>query len=134
MQWSPEQNAGFTTGRPWLPVADDYRVLNVEDERDDPRSMLTLYRRLIALRRAEPALQIGRYEALPATGDLLAFVRAHGDRRFLVLLNLGPAPCTFDCSERRGRIVLSTHVDRDDEEVVGSVALRGDEGVIIAIH
>jgi alpha-glucosidase len=135
MQWSPEPNAGFTTGRPWLPVADDYRVVNVEVERDDPLSMLTLYRQLIALRRAEPALQIGRYEAMPADGDLVAFVRTHGERRLLVLLNLGPEPCAFDSNHwaGRGRIVLSTHVDRDGEQVADLVTLRSDEGVIIAI-
>src|SRR5690606_18916794 len=47
MQWSPEPNAGFTTGTPWLPIAEDYRSVNVEVQRSDPRSMLNLYRRLI---------------------------------------------------------------------------------------
>jgi hypothetical protein len=65
----------------------------------------------------------------------VAFVRTNGERRFLVLLNLGPEPCAFDSDgwEGRGRIVLSTHVDREGERVADLVALRGDEGVIIAI-
>src|SRR5919198_758685 len=59
MQWDSSPNAGFTTGTPWLPIAADYQTVNVAVERDDPASMLTLYRRLIALRRATPALAVG---------------------------------------------------------------------------
>jgi alpha-glucosidase len=55
MQWSAEPHAGFSTVEPWLPVAADFGTHSVARERDDPRSMLTLYRRLIALRRAAPA-------------------------------------------------------------------------------
>ncbi|MBX6340831.1 MAG: alpha-amylase, partial [Thermomicrobiaceae bacterium] len=73
MQWEPGPNAGFTTGEPWLPLADDYQTCNVEVEREDPRSMLSLYRRLIALRRAEPALHVGSYAPVPAEGSVLAY-------------------------------------------------------------
>src|SRR6185503_17285360 len=51
MQWDASPNAGFTSGTPWLPLAANYRTANVAAEHDDPASMLTLYRRLIALRR-----------------------------------------------------------------------------------
>ena len=66
MQWSDGMAAGFTTGAPWLPIADDFSMNNVAVLRDDPRSILTLYHRLIGLRRAEPALSVGAYSALPA--------------------------------------------------------------------
>ena len=61
MQWSDGMAAGFTTGAPWLPIADDFSMNNVAALRDDPRSILTLYQRLIELRRAEPALSVGDY-------------------------------------------------------------------------
>lgn len=53
MQWNAAKNAGFTTGEPWLPIAEDYEKVNVEAERNDPASMLTLYGHLIKIRRGE---------------------------------------------------------------------------------
>ncbi|HEX2090795.1 MAG TPA: alpha-amylase family glycosyl hydrolase [Longimicrobiaceae bacterium] len=138
MQWSPAPNAGFTTGEPWLPMAGNYRVINVETERDDPRSTLTLYRRLIDLRRGEPALEVGRFEPVAAEGSVLAYVRRarQGESDFLVALNLGRQPQTLRCPERarEGTIALSTHLDRGGERVSGELRLRGDEGVLVRLR
>src|SRR4029079_16664315 len=95
MQWDASDRGGFTTGEAWLPLADDAARVNVAAQRDDPRSLLTLYRRLLALRRTEPALATGPFSPLRAPGDLLAWVRKDGDRRFLVVLNLGSEPATY---------------------------------------
>src|SRR5262249_11408938 len=62
MQWNGTKNAGFTSGLPWLPIDDDYPIVNVESQSVDPTSILTLYHRLIALRRAHGALAYGDYE------------------------------------------------------------------------
>ncbi len=131
MQWDASPHAGFTRGTPWLPVAEDFRRVNVTAERDDPRSMLALHRRLLALRRAEPALAVGAYRALPAEGTVLAHQRAHGGRLLTVALNLGHAPVRFACLGLEGRVRLSTHLDREGEAVRDVVSLRGDEGVVI---
>jgi alpha-glucosidase len=133
MQWDAGPSAGFTTGTPWLPIAEDYTAVNIAAERGDPRSMLTLYRRLIAMRRAWPALAVGSYAPVSASGDLLAYVRECDGRRMLVLLNLGGTPCTFDLRGAgiAGRVALSTYLDRYGEEASGVIALRADEGVII---
>ena len=134
MQWDSGPNAGFCPPavEPWLPLADDYESANVASEREDPSSILTLHRRLLALRRSEPALALGSYSPVEAEGDLLAYVREKDDRRFLIALNLGPEPTTFESPEIEGRLVLSTHLDREDEVVEGAIELRGDEGVIVA--
>ena len=137
MQWDGEEGAGFTTGVPWLPLADDYRTINVAAEGDTSDSLLTFYRQLIALRRAEPALAVGSYRALPATGDLLVYLREAAERRFLVVLNLGAEPDTF-ANENLvggGQVTLSTHPDRQGEAVAAGVALdlRPDEGLVIAL-
>ena len=58
------------TGEPWLPVSDSFPEINVEAERRDPHSFLSLHKRLIELRRAHPALARGAYLAAPASGDL----------------------------------------------------------------
>ena len=138
MQWDATPTAGFTTSTPWLPIAEDAPAVNVAAQRDDPSSMLTLHRDLIALRRREPALSIGSYAPIAATGDLLAYVRRapDGGRRFLIALNLGPRPATLDPDSEpaRGRIVRSTHNDRLGEEIDGTIPLRADEGVIVELN
>jgi alpha-glucosidase len=132
MQWSAAPNAGFTTGAPWLPLAADYRETNVETQRCDPHSMLALHRRLLALRRAEPALSLGSWAPVDAEGDVLAYVREHEGSRFLIALNLGaePAALAFDGA---GEVVLSTHVERKDDFARGLVEVRGDEGVVVRL-
>lgn len=129
MQWDGGRNAGFTTGAPWLPLAPDAQRVNVEAGAIDRRSMLSLYRALLSLRRESAALSVGRYIPVAASGDVLAYAREHGDVRFLVALNLGPEPATvpapWPC-----RLVLSTWGDREGERVTGALKLRGDEGVL----
>ena len=61
MQWSDGANAGFTTGKPWLPIGPNFKTHNVATETADPNSILSLYRRMIALRRDETALREGKY-------------------------------------------------------------------------
>jgi alpha-glucosidase len=135
MQWDDNQNAGFTSATPWLPVPEDYKTNNVQAAGENPESMLSLYRRLISLRRAEPALAVGSYTPLPATGDLIAYIREESNRRFLVALNLGHEPQTLDPSREdlKGRITLGTHLDRDGEDIDGSISLRSDEGLVVEL-
>jgi alpha-glucosidase len=134
MQWDSGPNAGFTSGAPWLPLADDYPAATVAAQRDDPRSMLALHRKLIDLRRAEPALHVGAFAPVAATGDLLAYIRERSGRHFLVALNLGGQAATLGAGTLGGgRIALSTHLDRAGERVSGDLALRGDEGVIVEL-
>ena len=135
MQWDASDKAGFTEGDPWLPLGEDHRQLNVENQRADRTSIFTLHRRLLALRRAHPALAIGDYRPMAATGDLLLFQRRLGRERFVVALNLGAEPIEVDFAkgEVSGRLVLSTHGDRDGESVADALALRDNEGAVIEL-
>jgi alpha-glucosidase len=134
MHWSDAHAAGFTTGDPWLPLAADYRTVNVAVQRRDPKSLLTLYRRLTALRRASPALCIGSYEPLEYSGDVLMYGRAYAGQRRLIGLNLSPRAqrCGLVSSMASGQIVLSTELDRTGESLHDVFDLRPHEGVIIA--
>jgi alpha-glucosidase len=138
MQWSPEPNAGFSppscTGL-WLPLAAGYQEINVERQLADPCSMLTLYRRLLAYRKASPALQHGEYKALDAVPhECYVYVRLVADQRVLVAVN-------FSSQEQRlvlpslvgSTVALSTHLDRAEMLCKGELALRGDEGVILEL-
>lgn len=135
MQWSAEKNAGFSAGEPWLPIADDYVTRNVEAQRADPDAMLSLYRRLIRLRRTEPALQVGRFERVATDGDVLAYVRRDHESAFLIALNLGPREHVIDRATMASKatIVLSTHSDREAERVRADLRLRADEGAIMRL-
>jgi alpha-glucosidase len=97
--------------------------------------MLTLYRRLIALRRARPALSAGSYEPVDAVGDVLAYARGAGANQCLVALNLGSAPQNLrvPAAFRDARVLLSTALDGEGEVIGDSLALRGDEGVVAAV-
>ena len=135
MQWSGGEHAGFTTGKPWLPIAGDHQTINVALERDSPTSILTLYRRLIELRRTEPALSVGDFAPLPLRGDLMAYIRKTDQRRLLVVLNLGAKPQNFSIADLqcRGSLLLSTHLDRSREALQDKLELGGDEGAIIEL-
>lgn len=133
MQWDTSPQAGFTTGTPWLPVAEDFATVNVAAEDADPCSMLTLYRSLIELRHRTPALVVGSYQGIPAGGNLLVYRREHAGQRFLIALNLGHRSQELVLGELAGRVVVSTHLGRNDE--VGShLVLGGDEGVVIELR
>lgn len=88
MQWSAKQNAGFTTGEPWLPVNKDYAVRNVESQTASPASMLTFYKSLIQLRREHPALNAGKLALIQVDNeDLLVYERQTDDEKMLIVLN-----------------------------------------------
>jgi alpha-glucosidase len=135
MQWTDSANAGFTSGKPWLPIADDYESLNVAIERKSPNSILMLYRRLIELRRTEPALAVGEFTPLPAARELIAYIRKTTGRRLLIVLNLGTEARDYRLADLNcsARLLLSTHVGRFEAELSEKIELRGDEGVIIEL-
>ena len=124
MQWSAARAAGFTTGDPWLPVS---RWTNVEEARADPQSMLHLYRDLIALRAAEPALLEGACFPYPAPGDVLAYRRGQD---FLIVANLGDREKTIDA---RGTIAICTDRRRDRERVEGALTIGANSAVVLRV-
>ena len=132
MQWTAGPGAGFTAGMPWLPLADDYREVNVERQRGDPKSMLTLHRRLIELRRRTAALSVGGYAPVYNDDDLLVYERQADDMRVRVALNLSHAARTIPWSEPKSTVMLSTHLDRDGE-VGEQLDFRADEGVVLTM-
>jgi alpha-glucosidase len=135
MQWDRSRYAGFSAGEPWLPLSDDYLLVNVDAEQHDPSSYLSLYRRLLALRRSHAALCIGEYSPLSGSGEVLAYIRQAGPERMLVALNLGNDPCTVPLESLglQGRAVLSTHLDRGNELISSAIALRSNEGLIVEV-
>ncbi|MEX5218836.1 MAG: alpha-amylase family glycosyl hydrolase [Nitrospira sp.] len=136
MQWNDTAQAGFTTGTPWLPVSAQALAINVAAQRADPSSLLSLYRRLIALRRAELALSLGAYKRGPTTHDVIVYSRELANSRFLIALNLSHRPQSVPLDEHRaqGSIILSTNLDREGERFDKQLDLHADEGIIAKLR
>ncbi len=134
MQWDTSPGAGFTTGEPWLPLSTDCTDRNVEVLSADPVSILNLYRRLLTLRRSTPALSIGDYGTIRNEGLALGFTRVSPQEEVAVLLNLGAEPVEWALSDgRKGRLLLSTMLDREDEPAGPVVHLRANEGLMVRL-
>ena len=100
MQWNGGENAGFTSGRPWISLPDNYKTINVEAEMADEDSILYYYRRLIAIRKEEPAVAEGSIEFIETSDpQILAYRRILGEDEILAIHNFGkeekavPTPC-----------------------------------------
>jgi alpha-glucosidase len=109
MCWNSQAGAGFTTGVPWLPIGEEFSRVNVADEYKDPRSFLSLYRALLALRRAEPALSVGSYRERWVDPQLFMYERIEGTRRLLIALNFSEKPYALPELDGPVRVLLSTH-------------------------
>jgi alpha-glucosidase len=114
-------------------MGDDIEERNVERLQQDERSLLWLFRRLIRLRRTEPALTEGSYVPRRSRNDVLSYCRTFEGDNVLVGLNLVHEPRLFEW-EGEGRLLLSTHLDRIEEPVGGPTLLRPDVGAIIKLH
>lgn len=93
MQWSNALNAGFTEGTPWLPIPSSYKTHNVVSELQDPGSILNFYKRLLALRRDNPAMRDGdSVDLLPNDPNVLCYLRQVSNQAVLIALNLSGQP------------------------------------------
>jgi oligo-1,6-glucosidase/alpha-glucosidase len=124
MAWDASPHAGFSTVEPWLPLHPDWPVRNVAAQEHDPGSMLSLYRRLLSLRRAEPALAVGSFALVDAPVGVLAYCRRHDGHDFSIFLNLTDHDVTMNW---QGTPLLST-LDGEPEPGL----LRANEGIIVA--
>lgn len=138
MQWTAEPTAGFTSGRPWLPVDASRVRRNVEAECQDPDSLLTWYRSLIRLRRGRQALQAGSYETVRGLPrGTFGYVRQSEHERIVVLLNFGGRSVRMrsgELAQLTGSPLLSTHRDRQEALDFSEMTLRPYEALIAKLH
>ncbi|UYZ64004.1 alpha-amylase family glycosyl hydrolase [Hymenobacter weizhouensis] len=92
MQWNTSANAGFTTGSPWIALGSDYSTYNVQSQQGVAGSFLSLYKQLIAVRKAEASLRRGGYKTVNTSSNgVYAFLRTYGSEVTVVVLNLAAA-------------------------------------------
>ena len=132
MQWSAGAHAGFSSAEPWLPVADTYRDVNVEAQKDDPGSLLSWYRSLVALRKGEPALMRGSFRMAYTDPDVLAYYREEGGDKIFAVLNFSGRQCSIGAEgASRWRVLLGTHRASGWEMDDGRVDLVPYEAVVL---
>jgi alpha-glucosidase len=130
MQWdSSPPYCGFTNGRPWLPVG---TATSVREQDGDTTSLLSLFRRLLVLRRSHAALVRGTIEHIAAHGDVLTYERRYGDQRLLIAINMGAEEAAFEAPA--GVVTLSTSAGRDGRTLEkGSHSLAAGEAVVVVL-
>lgn len=111
VQWSNKENAGFTTGKPWLKVNSNYTKINVESQETQPDSVLNYYRKLIALRKSPEYKEVFTYgtfaPAYEETESVMAYYRIGDGKRILVVANFGDIPAEVKLEYPVKKVLLS---------------------------
>jgi alpha-glucosidase len=129
MPWDDSASAGFTMGRPWLPLGADYKKSNVATLEKEETSILHLYRKLIDLRRSRQSLVSGRMQSIGADSGVLRYERRGHADRILVLLNMSANSVRM--SVESGTVLASTSFDRNGQKVNGTIEMNAAEGIVI---
>ena len=140
MQWTDGENAGFTTGTPWLKVNSNYTDINVKNQEADAHSVLNYYRKLIALRKSEEYKNLFTYgEFIPVYDDtesIMAFYRKDESKCVLIAANFGKEPASVTLKSQPARILLSTRPDGNvqiDTTPAPKLTLDSCEAVVIEL-
>lgn len=132
MQWTDEANAGFTTGKPWLEVNTNYTTINVQSQMDDPDSVRSFYKKLIALRKDPEYKETVVYGALePVWEDvhnLMAYYRK-GDKTLLVVGNYQKEAQCIELAGEYKKILLNNYADVAQDG--NKIELKGYQFLVI---
>jgi alpha-glucosidase len=138
MPWEPPSeagpSAGFSTGRPWLPLVADAERLCVRRQLEDPDSLLSLVRRLAWRRRDDPCLQGGEQRSVDAGDGILGYLRELDGDSLLVLLNFQAEARRLEPSDLPESATLELSTDRDREPrtvTLSDLELRPNEGLLL---
>lgn len=131
MQWDDSENAGFTTGKPWIMVNPNYREINVAKEMADPDSVFHYYQKLIALRKLEKIIIYGAYQLLePDNENLYVYTRTMDNEKLLVICNFTKEETEYDIPEEfaEGRVLIG---NLQRETAQGRICLYPYEALVI---
>ena len=132
MQWSSKENAGFTTGMPWLKVNSNYKEINVKSQEKDADSVLNYYRKLVKVRKSSEYKEVftyGQFEpAYEDTDSIMAYYRFDGEKRVLVVANFGKEAVELELQYPVKNIILS---NRDREKAERTLQLDSLEVIVL---
>ncbi len=137
MQWSDETWAGFSppqAQKTWLPIAEDYKEINVKYQMKDPDSMLSYYRNLLEIRKQHPALQIGDYQKLTETPDgCYMYLRQDEEEQLLIAINFTDREKILKTPLlNNGSLLLSSQTGRD-VPVSSPFTLLPNESILVLL-
>lgn len=122
MQWSDEENAGFTTGTPWLKVNENYTKINARQQEDDPDSVLQYYRRLIALRKDPTYKEVFAYgkfaPAFAKANKIMAYYRKTDEKTVLIAANFGDKAAELKLDAAVENMLLTNGLAEFDGDVL----------------
>lgn len=134
MQWDDSPIAGFTTGEPWLKVNPNYVRINVAHDLQDPDSVLNYYKKLLRLKKENPALVYADYRPILEEDErTYAYLRTLGKERFLVILNFFGDPVTFHLPSDvtyQGQKLLLGNYGVNAQADIRQLALRPYEAMV----
>jgi glycosidase len=134
MQWSAEENAGFSTHEPWLPVEKEFASHNVITETNDPTSVLSLYKTLIKTHREYKALSHGTYASLDIDHpDVFGYTRQFEDQEIVTLLNFSTKPAQVRTPFTSGEVLVTTTMQRREIDFGAEITLLPHEGLVIKL-
>ncbi len=131
MQWDDSENAGFTTGTPWIGVNPNYKDINAKAALADEDSVFHYYQKLIALRKEQPVLVYGHYALLePDHESLYVYTRTLEEQKMLVICNFTKEEVSYEIpTEFGGKQVLISNYGRDGAE--GTITLKPYEALVL---
>lgn len=121
MQWSAEENGGFTEGTPWLEVNKNYKVINAESQETNPNSPLNYFRKMVQLRKNELALVYGDYAIIDAdNSNVYAYKRSFEGTELLVMLNFKEFDDEVECDIdfQSATVLISNYVNGESNGVL----------------
>ena len=130
-QWDDSENAGFTTGTPWIMVNPNYKEINAKAELADPNSVFYYYQKLIQLRKEKEIIVYGTYDLLlPESEELYVYTRTLGEEKLLVVCNFSENEVELDIPEefRKGSYLISNYETRPVEN---TMKLRAYESFVV---
>ena len=133
-QWNLTQNGGFTTGKPWLKVNQNFTTINAAVQEKDPNSVLNYFRKIVKLRKNNPVLIYGKYTLLDRENPkVFAFTRELEGKKMLVLLNFSAdnATVNIEIDMNNSKIISSNYFNLD---LINNSILRPYEALIIEIN
>ena len=127
MQWDGSEKAGFTTGTPWLGIPANHSYINVEDESKDPDSVLSFYKKLVALRKENEIIADGQIRFTDAGNDnIISYVRTLNGQTLSVFCNLRGTdqPLGEAFKAPGGKMLISNYEDAGEEKDIEITVLR----------
>ena len=131
MQWSDEENGGFTKGTPWIKINPNYTTINAREQMEREDSVFHYYQKLISLRKKEPVIVYGTFALLmPEDEDIFMYTRTYEQEKLLVICNFSQKERELEIPEEweRGTILLGNY---KDAAVGRKMCLRDYEAIVI---